>query len=82
MAVAMFNISNEPLTIGFIPRSLGFRGKQKIRDVWRQKDVAEIEASERFDTQVAPHGVALMKIYPGNTRRRVIESARGVEVPQ
>ena len=82
MAVAMFNISNEPLTIGFIPSSLGFRGKQKIRDVWRQKDVAEIEAKERFDTQVAPHGVALMKIYPGNTRRRVIESARGVEVPQ
>ena len=82
MAVAMFNTCDHPLTIGFIPRSLGFRGKQKIRDVWRQKDVAEIDASERFDTQVASHGVALMKIYPGNSRRKVVEIAKGVEAPQ
>jgi alpha-galactosidase len=75
MAVAMFNISEKPMTIGFIPKSLGFRGKQKIRDVWRQKDVAEINAEERFDTTVNPHGVALMKIYPGNSRERIVEIA-------
>lgn len=72
MAVAMFNTSEKPLTIGFIPKSLGFRGKQTIRDVWRQKDLVQIEANERFDTNVAPHGVALMKIYPGNSHEKPV----------
>ena len=71
MAVAMFNISSKPMTIGFIPNRFGFRGKLRIRDLWRQKDVAEINPDERFDTNVNPHGVAFMKIYPGNSRERI-----------
>ncbi|MBP3775054.1 MAG: putative Ig domain-containing protein [Bacteroidaceae bacterium] len=79
MAIGMFNLSDQPKNIGIIPASLGFRGRQTIRDVWRQKDIATIEPKERWETEVAPHGVALIKVYPGNTRRRVIEIARGVE---
>ena len=76
MAVAMFNISAQPLTIGFIPRSLGIRGNQTVRDVWRQKDVAWVKDSERFDTEVAPHGVALMRIYPGNSHDNPVSTSK------
>jgi len=79
MAVGMFNKSNKPKEIGFIPKSLGIRGKQKIRDLWRQKDLCEIDAEERFTTTVAPHGVVLVKIYPGNSREREVHEARTIE---
>lgn len=71
MAVGIFNKSNIAREIGFAPQAMGFRGKQTIRDIWRQKDLCEIDPSETFKTTVAPHGVVLIKIYPGNTRARV-----------
>lgn len=70
MAVGMFNLSDKPKTIGIKPSSLGIRGRQTIRDVWRQQDLTQIEANERFDTEVAPHGVEMIRIYPGNSRER------------
>ena len=70
MAVGMFNKTAEPKEIGFIPKSLGLRGDQTIRDLWRQKDLTTIPAKERFDTMVPAHGVVLVKIYPGNSRER------------
>lgn len=73
MAVGMFNKSSEPKTIGFIPRSLGFRGKQIIRDLWRQKDLITIDSSEKFETTVAPHGVVLVKIYPGISHEKEVK---------
>lgn len=75
MAVGMFNKSDSVKEIGFIPKSLGIRGRQKIRDLWRQKDLCEINADERFATQVNSHGVVLVKIYPGNSREREIHEA-------
>lgn len=72
MAVGLFNKSSEPKTIGFSPRSLGFRGKQIIRDLWRQKDLITIDASEKFETTVAPHGVVLVKIYPGISHEKEV----------
>ena len=79
MAVGLFNLSDKPQTIGFIPHSIGMRAPQTIRDVWRQQDLKTIDAKERFDTEVNPHGVVLLKLYPGNPHRRIVESARGVE---
>ena len=76
MAVGLFNKGEKPMEIGFTPSSLGFRGKQKIRDLWRQKDLCEIDSSEKFTTTVAPHGVVLVKVYPGNSREREINEAR------
>ncbi|MDD3160960.1 MAG: putative Ig domain-containing protein [Bacteroidales bacterium] len=73
MAVAMFNKTNEPKKIGFKPKSLGFRGKQIIRDLWRQKDLMEIEGDNLYETIVAPHGVALVKIYPGISHEKVVK---------
>lgn len=73
MAVGMFNLSDKEKTLGFIPRNLGIRGKQNIRDLWRQKDLQEVEDTVHFNTQVAPHGVVLVKIYPGNTCEKVVD---------
>lgn len=79
MAVGLFNLSDSVRTIGFVPYSIGLRAPQTIRDVWRQQDLKTIEAKDRFDTKVNPHGVALLKLYPGNPRRRIVETSRGVE---
>ena len=56
----------------FIAQGLGpqrqANGEQTVRDLWRQKDLTR--TSDRFDTRVAPHGVVLVKFYPGNSREQ------------
>ena len=50
---------------------LGLRGQQTVRDLWRQKDLAQ--CTDKFEATVAPHGVVLLKIYPGNSREEMPE---------
>ncbi len=68
MAVGLFNIGTKDTQGSVTWKNLGLRGKQKVRDLWRQTDVAESE--EGFTTQLAPHGTRLIKIYPGNSREQ------------
>ena len=65
VAIAMFNLSDKPQKIGFIPKSLKLVTTQIVRDVWRQKDIAEVKINERWETEVAPHGVCVVKLSPG-----------------
>lgn len=78
LAIAMFNLSEKPQKIGFTPRAIGVIGnKITVRDVWRQKDVAEITNDrDRFDTEVPPHGVVLVRVFPGFTKERPVGSRR------
>lgn len=78
LAIAMFNLSEKPQKIGFTPRAIGVIGnKITVRDVWRQKDVAEITNDrDRFDTDVPPHGVVLVRVFPGFTKERPVGSRR------
>ena len=78
LAIAMFNLSEKPQKIGFTPRAIGVIGnKITVRDVWRQKDVAEITNDRnRFDTEVPPHGVVLVRVFPGFTKERPVGSRR------
>ena len=71
LAVALFNLSEEELTLGFIPHKLGLLGDQTVRDLWRQKDVAKIAQKERFETQVPAHGCAFFRLSPGNTGEKL-----------
>ena len=66
MAIGLFNRSerHEKATVTW--KELGIRGEQKIRDLWRQQDIAT--SNKDFTTDIAPHGVRLIKIYPGNSR--------------
>ena len=65
LAVAMFNLSDAPMKIGFIPYSLGLLEDQQIRDVWRQQYIGTVKYNDRWETLVAPHGTVLLKLSPG-----------------
>jgi len=71
LAVALFNLDKLPHTIGFIPHKLGLTGFQTIRDLWRQQDIATIGERERWECEVAPHGTAFYKLYPGITNKKL-----------
>lgn len=68
MAVGLFNRGWQAVKMNFTLRMLGLRGRQTVRDLWRQKDLTE--CSDKFETTVAPHGVVLVKVYPGNSREQ------------
>lgn len=70
MAIGLFNKSDSPQEMSFTFKSIGIRGKQTVRDLWRQKDLGEY--TEKFSATVAPHGVVLVKVYPGNSREQII----------
>ncbi|WP_255606918.1 putative Ig domain-containing protein [Pedobacter polysacchareus] len=70
MAVGLFNLGKkvEKMTVNW--KTLGLRGEQKVRDLWRQQDVAK--SDKEFSTEVNPHGVRFIKVYPGNSRVQAI----------
>jgi len=45
-------------------KELKLDGKQTVRDLWRQKDIATIDADGKYETKVAPHGVVFVKLSP------------------
>jgi alpha-galactosidase len=60
--VGLFNLSRreQPLTVEW--GRLGLRGAQRVRDLWRQKDLGV--SAERFSTTVPRHGVVLIRVSP------------------
>ena len=68
MAVGLFNRGWQTVKMNFTLRMLGLRGRQTVRDLWRQKDLTE--CTDKFETAVAPHGVVLVRVYPGNSREQ------------
>ncbi len=71
LAVALFNLKNEESKVSFCPRELGLYGIQKVRDLWRQKDVGQIHDKERWEATLPPHGCALFRVSPGVTDRKL-----------
>jgi alpha-galactosidase len=46
-------------------KKLGISGKQKVRDLWRQKDIITIHADKgALSVKVPMHGVVLYKFTP------------------
>lgn len=62
LAVGLFNRGEMPAKITVTPQQLGLSGGQTLRDVWRQKDLADFGSS--FVADVPRHGVVLLKISP------------------
>ena len=60
VAVGLFNRSylTGPVTLEF--KQVGLTGKQHLRDLWRQKDLAT--ASDRFTAEIPGHGVLLLRL--------------------
>lgn len=62
LAVGLFGLGEEPRTIEVTWRELGIEGEHRVRDLWRQKDLAV--ARDRFAADVTRHGVALVRLWP------------------
>lgn len=79
LAVGMFNRGEEAANISINPRMLGlYDGDRIVRDLWRQKDVGTLtsDRGERFTTLVPAHGVALVKVSPGNSDKQYTGKVR------
>jgi len=61
VAAGLFNRSylTRPLTLDF--KALGLAGKQRLRDLWRQKDLGT--PSDRFTAEIPGHGVLLLRLW-------------------
>ena len=59
-AIGIFNMSDKDDVVRFYWNSLRLGTKQKVRDLWRQKDIGKFP--DMFATKVAAHGVTLIKI--------------------
>jgi len=62
IAVGLFNRSQAKANIKTYWDKLNIKGKQTIRDLWRQKDV--VVTDDTFEAEVASHGVVLIKLTP------------------
>lgn len=62
LAVGLFNLSETPREIAVTWNELGISGRRRVRDVWRQRDLASARAAWR--ARVNPHGVALVRLFP------------------
>jgi alpha-galactosidase len=61
-AVGLFNLGEEEAPVAVTWSELGLKGTRKVRDLWRQSDLGT--TSDRFQTPVPRHGVALVKLVP------------------
>jgi alpha-galactosidase len=61
-AVGLFNLGDAEQTVTAKFADLKLTGKQTVRDLWRQKDLATVE--NQLEANVPPHGVVLVKLTP------------------
>jgi alpha-galactosidase len=61
-AIGFFNLAQEPQEISVTWSQLGLAGPQRVRDLWRQKDIG-VE-KEKFSVPVPRHGVMLVRVWP------------------
>jgi alpha-galactosidase len=62
LAVGLFNTGATASTVTANWADLKLTGKQRVRDLWRQKDLGVFAG--KFDATVAPHGVVLVRLFP------------------
>ena len=62
IAVGLFNLSEARRDITVTASDLGVSGRQRVRDLWRWKDVGTI--ADAYTASVARHGVMLVRMWP------------------
>ncbi len=62
LAVGLFNFAEVARETTVTWEQLNLKGPQRVRDLWRQKDLEE--ADGRFSAQVPRHGVVLVRLRP------------------
>jgi alpha-galactosidase len=66
-AVGLFNLGSASRKLSASWNNLGISGKQRVRDLWRQKDLGFRENS--IDADVPRHGVAFLRLQPDDKRK-------------
>ena len=61
-AVGLFNRGKNEINITAFWKDLGISGKQKVRDLWRQKDIGGFK--DKFSSEVPAHGVVMLRMWP------------------
>jgi alpha-galactosidase len=61
-AVGLFNRGSEERSVVVKWSDLGLSGEQKVRDLWRQKDLGAFAG--QFEAKVSRHGVVLVNVRP------------------
>jgi PKD repeat protein len=61
VAVGIFNVSTENKDFDLDFAKIGLKGKLKLRDVWRQRNIGEYEGN--YKLRLPAHGVKLFKIF-------------------
>lgn len=62
IAVGLFNRGEEQVKVTALWSELGIIGEQKVRDLWRQKDVGN--CNEKYSANVGRHGVVMVRMWP------------------
>jgi alpha-galactosidase len=62
IAVGLFNRGEKPGKVTANWTDLKISGKQRIRDLWRQKDIGSFDS--KFSTRVGRHGVVMVRMWP------------------
>ncbi len=62
VAVGLFNPGDQPSTVAVTWAEAGVKGKQRVRDLWRQKDLGVLEG--KYSAEVPRHGVVLVRLFP------------------
>jgi alpha-galactosidase len=62
LAVGLFNPGLQTATVAVEWAGLGLKGPQRVRDLWRQKDLGVFD--RRFEAPVRPHGVVMVRAFP------------------
>lgn len=60
-AVGLFNLTRQPAKLAVTWSELGLSGRQRVRDLWRQEDIGRF--TDRFEAEVQPHGVSLVRLW-------------------
>jgi len=63
-AVGLFNRDEVEKTVTTKWSDLNVKGKARVRDLWRQKDLGTFE--ETFQAPIPRHGVVLVRLFPGD----------------
>jgi alpha-galactosidase len=61
-AVGLLNPGSELAKVSIDWPTLGLKGEQQVRDLWRQKDLGA--HAKKFTAEVRPHGVVLVRLTP------------------
>ena len=62
LAVGLFNLGEDERPIAVTWEELGIAGGQRVRDLWRQRDLDDADAE--YSAPVARHGVKMVRLFP------------------